>query len=100
MEGIASPTQSREEALHLLEKVRREYISNARYAAQKLYITTRKPVTVDDVREVCPPPEGVDGRVMGAILREPEWIKSGYVNSSRKISHRRPISQFVWTGVV
>ena len=92
-------TSSREDALDLLEKVRREYVAEARAAAIRLYQTTQQPITVDDIRAVCPPPEDVDGRVMGAVLRPPSWVKTGYVTSSRRMCHNRPISQFVWTGM-
>ena len=92
------PTFSKDEALDLLEKVRREYVLEARSAAISLFQKSGKPITIDDVRQVCPPPEDIDGRVMGAVLRPPEWVRVGYVSSSRRTCHNRPISQFAWTG--
>lgn len=91
-------TNSRDEALDLLEKTRREYVSAARDTAIKLHLDTGQPITIDDVRRVCPPPKDIDGRVMGAVLRYPEWIKTGYINSTRRACHNRPISTFIWAG--
>lgn len=91
------PTQSRDEALDILEKARHKYIETARSVARMLHHTSGEPITVDDIRSVCPPPAEIDGRVMGAILREPEWVRIGYLNSARKTCHGRPISAFVRT---
>lgn len=51
-------------------------------------------VTVDDVRERCPPPAGCDPRIMGAVMPRKDWERLGYVQSSRGINHHRPIAQF------
>jgi hypothetical protein len=51
-------------------------------------------VCVDDIRRVCPPPEGADPRIMGSVLRAPEFIKLGLVNSERDACHGRPITRF------
>lgn len=51
-------------------------------------------ITIDDVREVCPPPEFVDPRVMGAVFRNEDWVCIGYRKSKRNTCHRRPIGIF------
>lgn len=93
-------THASTEAVEDPKKVRREYVAAARDAAVKLHLSTGLPITIDDVRKVCPPPEGVDGRVMGSVLRQPEWVKTGYINSDRKACHNRVVSQFIWSGPV
>lgn len=87
-----------ENTLDMLERARAAYVASARSAALELFRQTRKPITVDDIRRVCPPPGGIDGRVMGCVLRAPKWMKVGYANSSRPECHRRPIGSFVWIG--
>lgn len=91
----AEAVSARDEALALLEKHRADYLAKARVVALELYRKSGKPVTVDMVRAVCPPPSGVDGRVMGAVFNRRDWIKMGTVNSHRRTCHARPISQFV-----
>ncbi len=54
--------------LPLFEVSRADWLSDARQAARKI-AARRGEVTIDDVRELCPPPAGVDPRVMGAVLR-------------------------------
>lgn len=56
-------------------------------------------VTVDDVRVVCPPPAGLDPRIMGAIFRSPSFVAVGYQKSVRKTCHQRPIAVFKLVGV-
>lgn len=51
-------------------------------------------MTVDQVRAVCPPPPGVDPRVMAAIFTRKRWIRLGYVQGFRKASHGRPVCAF------
>ena len=87
---------SKEEALDLFEMTRAEYLAKARKTALGLF--KGKPITVNDVREVCPPPKGMDGRVMGAIFRTDDWVMIGYTPSLR--AHKRPIAQFVRAGGV
>ncbi len=84
--------------LNQLEQVRREYVDSARNAALDLFQRTRRPITVDDIRRICPPPSDIDPRVMGCVLRAPKWMKVQTVNSSRRECHHRPIGSFVWLG--
>ncbi len=87
------PLESKQEALDALEKARAEYIEQARTAARQI-CSVGEEITIDDVREVAPPPEGVDPRIMGAILRAPDWRPVGYRASKRKTCHKRPVSVF------
>lgn len=78
----------------LLEQTRYEYLNVARDAARRL-LETRQSITINDVREVCPPPSMIDPRVMGAVLRHRDFELTGeFVLSSRKACHARPIRRF------
>jgi hypothetical protein len=79
--------------LDQLETNRRPYIEEARQTARKL-LSTRPYITIDDVRAVLPPPEGVDPRVMGAVFKQDEFVSVGWTTSKRKVNHRRPIQRF------
>ena len=71
---------------------RAEWLIRARAAAAVLGATGNA-ITVDDVRTVCPPPDGADPRVMGAVF-DGRWRKVGYRNSTRRECHGRPIGEF------
>ena len=91
---MSEATDKRDEALLRLEETRQAYLAQARTVAVRLSNDGRRPVSVDDVRKACPPPAGIDGRVMGAIFNLPEWMPFDYVNSSRTECHGRPIRRF------
>lgn len=84
--------------LDQLEQARAAYVAAARSAALKLFRDTRRPITVDDIRRICPPPDEIDPRVMGCVLRPPDWMKVNMVSSTRRECHYRPIGSFVWIG--
>ena len=84
--------------MDLLEETRREYLEQARQAARSIAIGGDGTCSVDEVREVCPPPVEVDGRVMGAIFNNAEWDHAGYERSNRVTCHKRPISRFKLAG--
>lgn len=77
----------------LFEEYRANYLQIARDAARQL-ATAQGQVTIDQVRERCPPPEGVDPRVMGAVFRTSEFELVGYAKSGRATCHNRPIGIF------
>ena len=81
------------EALAALENANAEYVAAARAVALQLG-QGGAIVTVDDIRAICPPPEEIEPRVMGCILRRPTWVKTGYRDGARRTSHKRPISEF------
>jgi hypothetical protein len=86
-----------EDWLSLLETHRPDYLSEARDAARKL-LSERESITIDHVREVCPPPKGIDPRVMGAVFKHADFEPTGeYVQSGRNTCHRRPIMRFKLT---
>lgn len=51
-------------------------------------------VTIDMVREECPPPDEIDPRIMGVVFTKKIWERVGYTSGSRSVSHGRPICQF------
>jgi hypothetical protein len=77
--------------MDLFETTREDYLAEARLAAESL-ANQRGVITVNDVREMCPPPANIDPRVMGAIFKSKAWHKVGYMSSSR--AHMRPIAMF------
>ena len=91
-------TDSRESALALLERTRKDYLAKARSVAAQIAYTTQQPVCVDDVRALCPPPPEIDPRVMGAIFNRSDWEAVEFVNSHRATCHKRPIRRFVPRG--
>lgn len=52
-------------------------------------------VTIDDVRDVCPPPKFADPRVMGAVFKGGTFTRIGWRGSLRTRCHGRPIGIFV-----
>ena len=86
---------SKTDALDALERARADYIAAARRVASDLAPNIGDTITVDQVRAVLPPPDCIDGRVMGAILRKPTWEVKSYGGGARKTSHQRPIARFV-----
>ena len=89
--------ETKEDAFDALEQARAEWLAKARATAETLG-RLKGVVTVDDVRAECPPPAAVDPRVMGAIFRGDQWEADGYVRSTRRECHKRPIAQFRWVG--
>jgi hypothetical protein len=85
-------TQTKEEAFALFERHRAEWLASARNFLNAHPIGTK--LTVDDVRAACPPPEGIDGRVMGAAFKSLPWRVVGYRPSNRTTCHKRPIAVF------
>lgn len=79
--------------LPLFEEHRADWLERARSSAIELAAANEK-VTIDDVRDVCPPPEDVDPRVMGAVFRGKHWECVGYQKSRRKSCHNRPVGVF------
>jgi hypothetical protein len=84
----------RDSALARLEKARADYLVDARRHAELLWKKLRRPISVDDVRAVCPPPAGIDPRVMGAIFHRNAWTPIGLAVVG-KHAHARHIRTFV-----
>lgn len=88
---------TKEAALTALENARSDWLQRARTIARGL-ARGGKTVTVDDVRERCAPPADADPRVMGALFRGDEWEPCGWVESTRRECHHRPIRTFKLRG--
>lgn len=96
---MTQPTLFEAETLPHFEEHRATWLSKARRAAIELG-KSGKPVTVNDVRKLCPPPEGADQRVFGAVFSDRNtWDRLGYVGSDRRACHGRPVAQFKLRGV-
>lgn len=83
-----------QDILPLFEETRDEWLARARWWARRLGDSGHE-VTIDDVREQCPPPAGFDPRVMGAVFRGAEWECVRYQKSHRAQCHKRPIGVFL-----
>jgi len=83
----------RQNALTLLEATRADFLARARSVADQLSLT-KKRLTIDDIRDICPPPDNIDPRVMGAVFNTGDWTSVGYKRSRRKTCHQRPIAVF------
>lgn len=90
--------EARDDALALLEEARGEYLVLARETAVRIATEGDGTCTVDQVRELCPPPLQFDGRVMGAIFKMASWELESYINSKRVTCHKRPIARFRYLG--
>lgn len=76
------------------ERKHGEWLEKARFMAREI-ATQRGRVCADDIWAVCPPPGGVDPRVMGAVFHpRKKWKVESYVKSRRKECHGRNIP--VW----
>lgn len=85
--------KQRDNALELLERTRKQYVRRARAYAIG-HARLHGSVTADDVRKALPLPEGIDGRVMGAIFNTQALKKIGYTQTKVATSHGRPIAVF------
>jgi hypothetical protein len=72
---------------------RRAWLMQARSAARSIAMK-RGSVTIDEVREHCPPPDDADPRVMGAVFKRDEFELIDYIESRRKACHGRHIGIF------
>lgn len=95
---MSKPNLFEQIVLPLFEEHREDWLDAARMAAVRLG-KSQPVVTIDDVREVCPPPPGVDPRVMGAVFWPRDvWERVGFVSSKRKACHNRPVAQHRYIG--
>lgn len=90
---MTQPSLYESDVMPLQEAAHSDWLAEARSRALEIGRDGRS-VTVDNVREELPPPEGVDPRVMGAIFRTSDWEAVGFVNSRRRLCHNRPIREF------
>ena len=86
-----------EDWLALHERTKPDYLARARDAARKL-LETQPFVTVNDIRAICPPPPGIDPRVMGAIFLHRDFAPLGeHVRSGRSECNNRKIQRFTFS---
>lgn len=86
------------DAMNALERARADWLLVAR-AHARLAGQGGRAITVNDLHGIVPPlPSNLDPRVWGAVFNSSEWECLGYVRSRRKLSHRRPVAQFVLRG--
>jgi hypothetical protein len=81
------------EAHERLEAARSEFLAKARTEIKLFQAMTNRPVSTEDVRELCPPPEGVDHRIMGTVFNRAEWRPVGYTVAR---GHCNPRSVRTW----
>ena len=91
---LALGLTDRDEAFDLLERTRADWIARALIEARVL-IARDGYVTTDSLRDVCQVPEGVDARVVGAVLNRRNFLDAGPTKTSRRTSHGRPISKWI-----
>jgi hypothetical protein len=81
------------EILPLFEAARGDWISRARDAARRL-AQAQGEITINDVRALCPPPEGADPRIMGSVFLKRDFERVGFKPSTRDACHGRMIGVF------
>ncbi len=69
------------------------WVAQARIAARHIAVEKGE-VTINDVREVCPPPEDADPRILGAVFQKNEFVRVGFAVSDRRACHGRMIGVF------
>jgi len=70
-----------------------DWLTEARGIAVSL-AQARGEITIDDVRDVLPPPDNADPRIMGAVFKGGDFELVRYVRSMRVTCHRRPVAVF------
>ena len=94
--SIIQPTSNKQQVFDLFEKTRKEFLQNCRWVAIRIAKEHGGYANIDQVREQVTTPKNVDPRVYGAVFNTPDFEKTGYKQSTRKINHGRPISIFYW----
>jgi len=80
-----------EDVLPLFEEgSQQEWLEYARQVARAL-CERHGETHIDAVRDICPPPEDVDPRIMGAVFKGGEFELVRYTRSMRLTCHRRVI---------
>jgi hypothetical protein len=94
------PTETKEEALALLEYTRADWIADARRLATDLYKRVQRPITVREVENLHPVPKGFDARVLGAVFNKASgWECIGEIPVSgypKHKGHDRQTSLKLW----
>ena len=92
-----SAEQTKHEAIDRVAEGRADYIESAMQAARK-HLARHPMISSAVIKEMTPVPEGVEPRVLGAVLRklvkEENLVLLHYATTSDRRSHCRPIA--VW----
>jgi hypothetical protein len=91
-DGDIMTFKTQEDAFQALEEAREDWLLAARSFLGSHPVGTR--LTVNEVRDAVPLPDGIDGRVMGVVFKGQPWEMVGYKKSHRATCHKRPISVF------
>ena len=85
------------EAVEFTAETREEWVARARAVALEI-CAEQGQVTSDDVQRRIPVPEAFDPRILGAVFNARQrgfpFVKVGYVQTTQKQAHARPIP--VW----
>ena len=95
---IIQKSSSKQQIFDLFEKTRLEFLQNCRWIAVRIAKEHGGYVNIDQVREQVTTPDNVDPRVYGAVFNRTDFEKTGYIQTTRKTSHARPIANFFWKG--
>ncbi len=82
-----------DEILPRQEAAHAEYLEYAREVALRLG-EIKDEVTINDVRDIAPPPPDIDGRIMGAVFLRKDWELKRHERSHRRTCHNRPVGVF------
>ena len=83
-----------EQLLDNMAAARAAYVINARTFAA-FWCRNHGSVTADDLHAHCPPPPGMDGRILGCVLRRPTFMPIDFQPSVRRqTNHGRMIRRF------
>lgn len=92
-DDLAEGRRRRDVALNDLTTKRALWLTMARGAARSV-AKARGWACSDDVHRICPVPEGMNPKIMGAVFRGPEWEPDGVVQTTRPVAHARPIRKW------
>lgn len=88
--------ETKQQVLDLFEQTRNEFLTNCRWIAKRIAKENNGYVNIDQVREQVTTPQGVNPKVYGAVFANGEFERVGFVVTTRKTSHGRPISNWFW----
>lgn len=84
---------TKQQALNLFETHRKEFLEHCRWVAVRI-AKDKGNVTIDDVRDECPLPLNIDGRVYGAVFASEEFEIVGHTKTRIKSSHGRLVGVY------
>jgi len=91
--SLAAGKTCRNKVLRGIVARRKNYVDTARVVAAFI-CREEGTVTVDQLRDVFPPPDEFDARVCGSVFTGPMFNAVGYTQTKRVTSHARTIRVF------